>query len=67
MCELLMTQEADLELADRHGNTPVHIAAMAGYAGVLAKLFSQPKEGCEWPRPFPNIDCLNFDGTYCKK
>ena len=66
MCELLLSQNADLDLADRHGNTPVHIAAMAGYERLLSILLSRPRSEYQWPRPFPNIDRLNFDGKIVK-
>lgn len=64
MAQILICHGADFDLPDRHGNTPFHLATLGGYARVLEKLLLKPKPDDEWPHPFPEIDCLNFDGQF---
>lgn len=74
MVELLLRGGTELRLPDRHGDTPVHIAARLGHVQCLEKMFptvdrpmcelrhSQLFSYFEWRKPSPTTSLLNFDG-----
>ena len=74
MVELLLRGGTELRLPDRHGDTPVHIAARLGHVQCLEKMFpmvdrpmcelrhSQLFSYVECRKPSPITSLLNFDG-----
>ena len=76
MVALLLKGGTELTLSDRHGDTPVHIAAKLGHVQCLEKMFptvSRPSCDATRSHGFNSVECrrssarcdlLNFDGEF---
>ncbi|KAL8565005.1 hypothetical protein ACOMHN_003381 [Nucella lapillus] len=60
--ELLLHAGADPTQADRNGNTPAHLAVLNNSLEGLRSLVKYLRPGVTTTNPFPELDCLNYEG-----
>jgi ankyrin repeat protein len=62
--EMLLHAGADPSLADRHGNTPAHLAVLNQSPEALRSLVKYLRPGVTACNPFPELDYMNYDGGW---
>ncbi|XP_041362807.1 nuclear factor NF-kappa-B p105 subunit-like [Gigantopelta aegis] len=60
--EILLHAGADPSLADRHGNTPAHLAVLNQSPQCLQSLVKYLRPGVTANKPFPELNYLNYEG-----